>query len=718
MNENIKFNLSTKNLVVLVLLLQIILVGLIVLAYFGIVIPLIRQILGFIFIVFVPGFLLLKVLRINNTNLIETFSYSVGISIALVIFLGLILNLISPVIGITNPISILPLIITFSSLNMGLLFFYIIRNEDGIYFEFANLYHSDKNRTLLLILLPFLSIIGTHLFNLDITNIFLLILIALIAITMVTFVIKKNSPEFYPLAILAVSLSLLLHRSLITNNLMGWDIQLEYYYSSTVLQNSFYSIHGSGTLNSLLSITLLNPIYSIILDLNEVWVYKIAYPLVYSIVPLVLYNFYNKSFNERNQKIAFVAVLLFISFYAFFTEMLALARQEIAMLFVVLIINTILNEKNYKFGFITVIFTFALVLSHYTTAYFFLFIILIFLVPYIFRKDHKVSLNFIFLLIVFSFAWYAYTSQSNSLYGIVTFMDNVVSSVSTEFFSISARDPGVGYIVGQIPDISLQRRYFAYLQYLIQIFISIGIFLMLIGNKITSFKKITSFNKNFELDESYNLFALGSFFMLIVTIVVPVVSTVNVSRIFLFSLISLAPMAIIGGIFIFKSLLNIKFDGISKDNSLKMIVIFILVPYFLLNSGFIYYSTNDSPSSVSLDKHMDYAKYSDAEISGVNWLSANRYNDSLVSGDVYGALPFLGHIKREYLFTLYENVWYKKGVNYYIYLREKNLKEDEILIPKKVQGKKTSNVYVNLSSLSLPDSNKIYDDGSSAVLKL
>ena len=63
--------------------------GLIGLAASGFDIPILRQTVGFIFLAFIPGILILRILKIHNAGIIESLIYSVGLSIAFIYFAGL-----------------------------------------------------------------------------------------------------------------------------------------------------------------------------------------------------------------------------------------------------------------------------------------------------------------------------------------------------------------------------------------------------------------------------------------------------------------------------------------------------------------------------------------------------------------------------------------------------------------------------------------------------
>ncbi len=62
--------------------------GLLGLDALGFDIPVLRQIVGFVFLTFIPGILILRILRIHNINTVESLVYSVGLSLAFVMFSG------------------------------------------------------------------------------------------------------------------------------------------------------------------------------------------------------------------------------------------------------------------------------------------------------------------------------------------------------------------------------------------------------------------------------------------------------------------------------------------------------------------------------------------------------------------------------------------------------------------------------------------------------
>ena len=77
--------------------LQITLIVVVCLDLIGYHIPIAREALAFLYVTFLPGVLVLKALRLHGLGTIETVLYSVGLSLAVLMFTGLAANIIYPV---------------------------------------------------------------------------------------------------------------------------------------------------------------------------------------------------------------------------------------------------------------------------------------------------------------------------------------------------------------------------------------------------------------------------------------------------------------------------------------------------------------------------------------------------------------------------------------------------------------------------------------------
>ena len=93
-------------------------------------VPVLQQLLGFIYIAFLPGFLLLRILRLDKIELTVKTLLVVGLSAAFFMIFGLILNNVSLATGFNEPLATVPLLISFNALILGLVIFAHIRNAD------------------------------------------------------------------------------------------------------------------------------------------------------------------------------------------------------------------------------------------------------------------------------------------------------------------------------------------------------------------------------------------------------------------------------------------------------------------------------------------------------------------------------------------------------------------------------------------------------------
>lgn len=348
--------------------------GLVGLATLGFDIPGLRQIVGFIFLTFVPGILILRILKIHNIGVIESLLYSAGLSLAFVMATGVVANFALPPLGISHPIVLAPLTATFTVFFLILCILAYVRDKN---FCPANPPHKDSeqvarlgfsanlNPWLLAILLPLLAILGATLVNFYQNNTLLLALIFVIAILIGLVAFNKFiPPRIYPFMIFMMGMALIYQTTLISSNLVGSDIHLERYLSNLVVENGYWDAAIPLTVNSCLSIVMLAPIYSFLLNMDVVWLFKVIYPLFFCLVPLALFHIFRLQIKPRY---AFLAVLFLISMPMFTMDMAQLARQQISELFFVLVILLMVDRKLtlIQRTILVLIFGFGVVVSHY-----------------------------------------------------------------------------------------------------------------------------------------------------------------------------------------------------------------------------------------------------------------------------------------------------------------------------------------------------------------
>ena len=460
-------------------------------------IPVLRQVTVFIYLTFLPGYLFLSTIKLKNTGFVEYSLYSVGMSITFLIFSGLIINFLFPYLGIINPISEFNVIMIINALVL-ILFVLSLKNKNYYTFK-SNYSNSYTLQILFLLLFPLIALSGALLYTLFIGKIFLFLLIILLSITPLMVVFNKISKEIYPFLVLIISLSLILHWSLISTYLVGSDINYEHYFALLTSQSSLWNPQLTSNVNAMLSITILAPIYSKIMNLSLLWVLKILYPAIYSLVPLGLYLVFKSQL--ANKKMAFLSVFYFMAIFPFFSELLQLGREEIAELYLVLLILIFVTHKinSKKWSLLSVLFTLSIVVSHYGVSYVYIIILLIaiYLLPFInsiipkitlnkiksfnLKNEKKLGYNFVILFMVFALAWYMYVSNSSGFSSIVNIFNNIYTNLITGFFQ-SSSSQGLSLIVTSNHNIT--QTIYRYLYLGSQFLIFIGIILVLASKKI------------------------------------------------------------------------------------------------------------------------------------------------------------------------------------------------------------------------------------------
>lgn len=619
-------------------------VGSIFLIQMGIKMPLIGIPISFIFLTFVPGSLIIYLLQIDDLSFTEFMLYSIGMSITLLISLGFIVNLIGFFLE-DNIFSLIPLvfiIVTSTLILWGVCYF---KCKDKLYepFETKNFVTYLNKKSIFFMLLPFLAIIGSFLMNYYNNNILLLILIVLVSFIFLLVAFDKIEKKLFPFAIFTISLSLLWHVSLITPYLAGFDIHLEYFSAKQVIDLALWNFADPGRLNSMLSITILAPIYSIVSNADLIITFKWMYPLIYSLVPVGLYKIFQK---QTNEKTAFFAVAFFMSYFVFFNAMFCLARQEIAEFFLVLLLLLMVSmkEKSIKTSFLFICFSFSLVVSHYSISYVYALLItavfILFFIKYRnsmrFTKTNKISLTFLVWFLVLVLAWYLFTSESSPFMALWSVGQKMGENFFTEFLN---PDYAQGLQVISKQNISIFYTITKYLQLLFVFFISVS-FLDLLITKMFKINLLNSKKYYNNLDDESIIFMVVSYVICICAVAVPFfASSLEVTRLYHITLLVLSPLAVIG-IFRLYDILSYSFKSrcLNKNaNSLKIFAGFLVV-FLLFNSGFIFEITNDTPSSIALSQNKDYPKFNTGEIYGATWISDSVSVNSRVYGDQYGKL--------------------------------------------------------------------------------
>jgi uncharacterized membrane protein len=598
-------------------------------------IPIVRQVIGFVYLTFVPGFVIMKLLKQDNLGLVETILFSVGLSVAFVMLTGLALNELGFIVGIKQPLDPSLLVLVFSGI--------VLLGTLACYFRGAkdlHLFRLTKGtiiRLFVLFLLPILSVVGTYFANVTgKTSILILDLLAILVLFIIMVFSKRLfTPNFHLIIVFIIAITLLSQYSLISNYVQGFDIKVEYYVATLTNNSGFWNSSASfadiglGRFYSMLSVTLLPKIFSNIIDMDITWVFKIVYPLIFSIVPMALYILWREKFGVT---VAFLAAFLFMSQTTFYTDMLSLARQMIAEVFFVLLFLFLfsknLSSKNVKILFF--IFGFCLIDSHYSLALIFAFSIsLWWLIGYLTKKRNRnLSLSMVILFLVLMFSWFVITVSSANILSISSSSLRILSGFS-DFFNPAFRGTVVMQGIGAAGSLSTPLYNISrVVAYATEFFIMLGFVALFLQRK----------KKNFDFE--YLIPCFASLIILILCILVPnFASSFNMTRFYHVFLFFLAPLFAIGCIELFRFAAKfLKVTPKRKTEIFSLILMTLVIgAYFLFQTNLIYEVTGEESWSLPLSRYrLGYRLYVDfwyvtgQQISSGEWLSQNTNPSNLV----------------------------------------------------------------------------------------
>ncbi len=739
--------------------------GLVGLAGLGFDVPGLRQIVGFVFLTFIPGILILRILKIHNVGIIESLLYSVGLSIAFVMFTGLFANFALPVIGISKPIAVLPIVATLIIFTIVLMAIAYKRDKGFSAPTQSRLTEILSSSSLFLILVLCFTILGALLVNFYHNNILLLIFIIIVAgIVGLAVFGKFIHQRVYSLAIVIIALCLLYQTTLISPYLTGSDIHLEYYFEQLVTENSYWDAAIPHTYNSALSIVVLAPIYSLILNTDAVWLFKIIYPFVFALVPLALFHIYRQQISSKK---AFLAVFFFMVVPTFSLEMIALARQQIAELFFALFILLMVDRKLGLSQRLTlaIVFTLTLAVAHYGLGFICLFYFALgWLLLWVIRsgwgrrmwgwltakfgglppsltssKAFPLKVIGIVVIIYFvgSLAYYGWAASGSPL-GTIAYMwlgqvqaTTVTGGEPSALFDISAREPLIQAALGfDFASASSQGKGFRIFQYVTQLLIVVG-FIRLI------FKP-----KKLRFTAEYIAFTGVSALLLLACILLPTFSMIlNATRFYHIALFLLAPLCILGGEAIWLGISRlIKSAKTHNDAYLRFLVLAILIPYFLFTSGFVFEVSGhevidkvDTPYSIALSSHrVDVAGvFNRQDGAGAGWLSQNLDDEAAVYADLHGVKALSKQTKlygRTFYFPqvfppkdVSPQIFPRKDVGQvpqdsYIYLTTWNIDRQEVTVYTGIGLRRSVTFSEAEVNEDIEGRNRVYTNGGAQVL--
>jgi uncharacterized membrane protein len=687
-------------------------------------IPLLREIIVFIFLSFIPGFAILRLFKLKEISFLDTFLFSVALSIAFVMFMGLLVNELYLFLGFSQSLSTIPLTVAISAFTL-IVFFIEYRSDLSETLKVKTSFEGELKNifplAIILFLLPLLSAIGVLYLNVSL----ILLSDAIIAsLCVMSFVSRRLVPEkLFPFLIFSISIALVCQVLLTSKYVMGYDANLEFYLFRLTQINGHWgfldaTVYPVRTLayNSMLSITLLPAIYSSLMNAQGEIVFKILYSFIFSLVPLILYRICEKQFGKL---IGLLSALFFVFTSAAFydPEPLSLNRQIIGELFLLLSVFLLISKTIpvTKRRLLLIAFGAALVVSHYALAYIYLAIVtLVFIISRVKpRSDDTLNAITILSLFAMTFSWYALGSSAPliSLTNTITAraLLPTTGTASTSVFAI----PQVFTVASWINLLLVG---------IANLFLIIGVLTIILRPKRTG------------ISAQYSVMTIIGAILLAVSFIAPsIASILNFTRFYGITLLFLSPCFIFGGQTLLATIRNawmkikrpLKRQITSKNKNIDrvlLLIAIILCGYFLSQVGFVNRVTGGAIHSFGVDfDRLKTSNESQVKISLYNvyipeqdvfsasWLSNHKVETAEVFSDSLSGTHVLvcyGLIQDKLLMPITYSMIPPQGS--FVYLGSLNIVNGVIT---------TTTVSFNTSEISflLDQNNLVYSNGNSEV---
>jgi uncharacterized membrane protein len=406
------------------------------------------DIAGIVFLAVFPGILIMRLLSFKPVEVWERIIHVVGLSIIFVMFAGLAVNTVLPIINISRPLAQWPILISFDVLLMVIIAVNVyLKREDQIFFGNEGI----KERSLIVyiwpVILPLLAVIGATILNNNGSSIIVGATVCVITASLFYLIIRFETVHTSVVItwLYWAALALLFTMSMRSWHVIGFDINHELQVFRITHDALYWSMgHMQDAYNACLSITLLPTIFSIFTHVSDEYMYKFVFQFIFALLPISLFYFLRIFFSAR---IAFVSIIMLIGQVVYSHGMPALVRQEFGFLYFGLTLLALFsnNLKPLTRYTLACMYAVGMIVSHYSTTYIailmlaimFTLNIALYMAKCLFPKQlhgnvsHKVSIFFIGFVVVTTMVWSSVITTTSG--NIVGFFDRSSSNISEVF---------------------------------------------------------------------------------------------------------------------------------------------------------------------------------------------------------------------------------------------------------------------------------------------
>ncbi len=330
----------------------------------GALVPAVRAFAGLFLILFAPGALLARLVGIRPDRFGVFALFAITLSFGVLTLLNLFVSFVLAPLGVAEPLSFLPLAGVLSAVLAALL---AAIHVTGTSMSIPPIRLRGSPAVVLgLVALPGLAaaaVIGVDQFG---TNLGMFALLGgVIAVTLLA-ATRLVPGSLAPLAVFSVSLSVLLHRNLLTDHVVGADIQASYFLSDLLLDTHYWAPDMGGSMMSLSVVTSVPASITMLTGLDLATTYKVVYVFLFSLVPVGLFYVNSRVFDDR---IALFGSLFFVFYHGsfYFTPGKQLMSELVVVAMLLLVVYEGVDTVGLKAAL--GIFAATLISAHYGMTY-------------------------------------------------------------------------------------------------------------------------------------------------------------------------------------------------------------------------------------------------------------------------------------------------------------------------------------------------------------
>jgi hypothetical protein len=315
-----------------------------------------------------PGILLLRALRIPGSVIAAFPVYVPAASIVVLLFTGLAVDLLGPVVGVGAPLRTIPVLLGLEAVCAGLLAASARAGQQ------ARIPWRDLPRPAWLagpFVVPLLAAAGALRLNSGHgAGVAVLALAACLVLLVAAVMWSGRLDQAQLIAVLyAAGLAVMWAFSLRGNLVYGFDIATEYHdLQQAIGTGIWHTAHHGDAYGAMLSVAVMPAELHFLSGLPGLLIFKVVYPAIGALFPVAVFGLARLVLSQRW---AFVAAVIIVMQGTFAQEVPGLARQEVALALFAALLMAMLDSRvprRSQWAFV-VLLSLAMVVSHYSTTY-------------------------------------------------------------------------------------------------------------------------------------------------------------------------------------------------------------------------------------------------------------------------------------------------------------------------------------------------------------